>query len=170
MQKKNISIFYKGQDLVSVFIGLHFGHATPIKVFYGNLSESDKISNSVKRYQGCPLLRFKKIRVFDGSIVRLKRSNIEFFLQWHNFFVCNMEDYNNLPRLYAGTGKSTRVSKICSPRRGLPSRGRCKSLTRGCISLSLYKVVVDYFSPTALNPHNKTPPFAFKIYFKTLSA
>ena len=65
-------------------------------------------------------------------------------------------DYKNLPRLCAGTGKSTRVSKICSPRRGLPSRGRCKSLTRGWISLSLYKVVVDYFSPTALNPHDKT--------------
>ena len=79
-------------------------------------------------------------------------------------------DYKNLPRLCKGTGKSTRVSKICSPRRGLPSRGRCKSLTRGWISLSLYKVVVDYFSPTALNPHNKTPLFAFKNHFKTFSA
>ena len=66
-------------------------------------------------------------------------------------------DYKNLPRLCTGTGKSTRVSKICSPRRGLPSRGRCKSLTRGWISLSLYKVMVDYFSPTAFNPNNKTP-------------
>ena len=82
-----------------------------------------------------------------------------------------MKDYKNLPRLCAGTGKSTRVSKICSPRRGLPSRGRCKSLTQGWISLSLYKVVVDYyFSPTALNPDNKNPLFAFKNYFKTLSA
>ena len=65
--------------------------------------------------------------------------------------------YKNLPRLCTGTGKSTRVSKICSPRRGLPSRGRCKSLTRGWIFLSLYKVVVDYFSPTALNPHDRSP-------------
>ena len=64
-------------------------------------------------------------------------------------------DYKNLPRPCTWTGKSTRVSKICSPQRGLPSRGRCKSLTKGWISLSLYKVVVDYFSPTALNPHNK---------------
>ena len=78
-------------------------------------------------------------------------------------------DYKNLPRLCTGTGKSTRVSKICSSRRGLPCRGRCKSLTRGWISLSLYKVVVDYFSPTALNGHNKTVLSALKIYCKTLS-
>ena len=69
-------------------------------------------------------------------------------------------DYKNLPRLCTGTGKSTQVSKICSPRRGLPSRRRCKSLTRGWISLSLYKIVVDYFSPTALSPKI----FAFKNY------
>ena len=80
------------------------------------------------------------------------------------------QEYKNLPRLCTGTGKSTRVSKICSPRRGLPSRGHCKSLTRGWIFLSLYEDVVDYFSPTALNLHNKTTPFAFKNYFKTLSA
>ena len=54
--------------------------------------------------------------------------------------------------------------------KNLPSRGRCKSLTRGRISLSLFKVVVDYFSPTTLNPHNKTLLFSFKSYFKTLSA
>ena len=46
----------------------------------------------------------------------------------------------------------------------------CKYLTRGWISLSLYKFVVDYFSPTALNPHTKTPIFALRNYFKTLSA
>ena len=68
-----------------------------------------------------------------------------------------MGDYKNLPRLCTGTGKSTRVWKICSPRRGLPSRGCWISLTRGWISLSLYKIVVDYFSPSTLNPHNKTP-------------
>ena len=84
----------------------------------------------------------------------------------HNFL--KSVDYKNqwVPRLCTGTGKSTWVSKICSPRRGLPSRGRCKSLTRGWISLSLYKVVVDYFSPTALNPHNKTPLFALKTTSK----
>ena len=71
-------------------------------------------------------------------------------------------EYKNLPRLCTGTGKSTRVSKICSPRRGLPIRGGCKSLTRGWIFLSLYKVVVDYFSPTTLNPHNKNPTFCFQ--------
>ena len=41
------------------------------------------------------------------------------------------------------------------------------------ISLSLYKVVVDYLSPTSLNPHYtcyKTPLFAFKDYFKTLTS
>ena len=38
------------------------------------------------------------------------------------------------------TGKSTRVSKICSLRRGLPSHGRCISLTRGWN--------FPYFSPT----------------------
>ena len=54
------------------------------------------------------------------------------------------KDYKNLPRLCTGTRKSTRVSKICSPRRGLPRHGCCKSLTRGWISLSLYKVVVDH--------------------------
>ena len=67
-----------------------------------------------------------------------------------------IEDYKNLSRLFTGTGKSIRVSKICSPQRCLPSRGRCKSLTRGWISLSLYKVVVDYFSPIAFNPHDET--------------
>ena len=41
------------------------------------------------------------------------------------------KDYKNLTLLCTGAGKSTRVSKICSPRRGLPSRGRCKSLRRG---------------------------------------
>ena len=35
----------------------------------------------------------------------------------------------------------------------LLSLRRCKSVTRGWISLSLYKVVVDYFSPSALNPY-----------------
>ena len=49
-------------------------------------------------------------------------------------------DYKNLPLLCTRTGESTRVSKICSPRRGLPSHGCCKSL-----SLDLYKVVVYYF-------------------------
>ena len=77
-----------------------------------------------------------------------------------------VDDYKNLPRLCTGTGKSIRVSKICSQRRGLPSRGRYKSLTRGWFSLSLYKIVVDYFSPTALNPHNKTPLFALKTTSK----
>ena len=43
--------------------------------------------------------------------------------------------------------KSTQVSKICSPRRVLPSYGRCRSLTQGWISLSLYKVVVDISIP-----------------------
>ena len=62
-------------------------------------------------------------------------------------------DSINLPRLWTGTAKSTRASKICSPRRGL----HCTSLTRGWIFLSLYKTVVDYFSPTAFNPHNRTP-------------
>ena len=76
------------------------------------------------------------------------------------------EDYKNLPRLCTGTGKSTRVSKICSPRRGLPSRGCCKSLTRGWISLSLYKVVVDYFSPTAFNPQTKPPTWLSKTTSK----
>ena len=76
---------------------------------------------------------------------------------WNRHSGSCMVDYKNLPRLCTGTGKFTRVSKICSPRRGLPSRGRCKSLTRGWISLSLYKVVVDYFSPTTFNSHNKTP-------------
>ena len=56
-----------------------------------------------------------------------------------------------------GTGKSTQVAKFCSPRRGLPSREHCNSLTRGWISLSLYEVVVDYFSPTTLNPNDKAP-------------
>ena len=56
-------------------------------------------------------------------------------------------DYKNLPRLCTGTGKSILVSKICS--------GRCNSLTQGWISLYLYKVVVDYFSPTTLNPPEK---------------
>ena len=64
---------------------------------------------------------------------------------------CNRQtDYKNLPHLSTGKGESTRVSKICSPRRGLPSCGCCKSLTQGLISLSLYKVMVDYFSPTTL--------------------
>ena len=76
------------------------------------------------------------------------------------------EDYKNLPRLCTGTGKSTRVSKICSPRRGLPSRGCCKSLTRGWISLSLYKVKVDYFSPTAFNPRNKHSSLLLKTTSK----
>ena len=71
--------------------------------------------------------------------------------------------------MYTGTGKSTIVSKICSPRRGLPSRGRCKSLTQGWISLSLYKVVVDYFSPTAFNPLNKTPFLPSKITRRNFS-
>ena len=66
-------------------------------------------------------------------------------------------EYKNRPRLCTGTGKSTQVSKICNLRRGLPSRGCWKSLTRGWISLSLYEVVVYYFSPTALNPYFKTP-------------
>ena len=70
-------------------------------------------------------------------------------------------DYKNLLWLCTGTGKSTRVSKICSPRRGWLSRGCCKSLTLGWISLSLYKVVVDYFSPTTLDPRNQ-PYFYFQ--------
>ena len=75
-------------------------------------------------------------------------------------------DYKNLPWLCTGTGKFTGVSKICSPQRSLRNRGPCKSLTLRWISLSLYKLMVDYFSPTALNPHNKTPLFPFKNYFK----
>ena len=45
-----------------------------------------------------------------------------------------------------------------------------KSLTRGWISLSLYKVVVIYFSPTTLHPHNKISLFVLKTTSKTLSA
>ena len=68
----------------------------------------------------------------------------------------------NLPGLCTGTVKSIPMSKICSPRRGLPSRGCCKSWTRGWIFLSPYNVVVDCFSPTTLNPHNKTKLFCFQ--------
>ena len=87
-------------------------------------------------------------------------------MQGSQSLIIALQDYKNLPRLCTGTGKSTRVSKICSPRRGLPSHGCCKSLTRGWISLSLYKVVVDYFSPTAFDPRNKPPTFAFKTASK----
>ena len=44
--------------------------------------------------------------------------------------------------LREGRGNPIRVSKICNPRRGLPSPGCCKSWTRGWDSL------IDYFSPT----------------------
>ena len=75
--------------------------------------------------------------------------------------------YNkNLPWLCTRTGKSTRVSKICSPWRGLRCHGSCKSLTWGWISLSLYRVVVDYFSPTAFYLHNKTPFVVWKTTSK----
>ena len=47
------------------------------------------------------------------------------------------------------------MSKICSPRWGLPSRGSCISLTRVWISLSQYNVMVDYFSPTPFNSRKK---------------
>ena len=94
------------------------------------------------------------VNVWELCIWPVRRSTIDSYVVLRNK---SIGDYKNLSRLCTGTGKSTRVSKICSPRRGLPSRGCCKSLTRGWISLFLYKVVVDYFSPTALNPHNKTP-------------
>ena len=65
-----------------------------------------------------------------------------------------INNIKNLPRFCTGTGKSTRVAKICRTRRGLLSRGRCKSLTWEWISLALYKVLVDYFSLTSCHPHN----------------
>ena len=61
--------------------------------------------------------------------------------------------YKNLPRLCIGKVKSTWVSKFCSPRRGLPSRGRWKSLTRGVG----FPVSVQSRGWLALTPHNKTP-------------
>ena len=67
-----------------------------------------------------------------------------------------MPDYKNLPRLCTGTGKSTRVSKICSPRRGLQI---FDIESRGLLFFS-YRC----------NSHNKPPVFAFKNYFQTFSA
>ena len=71
----------------------------------------------------------------------------------------------NLPPLCRGTGISTPVSKIFSPRLDLMSRGCSTSLTRGWISLSLYKVVVDYFSSTPLqSPYKKTKSYTKNSY------
>ena len=46
---------------------------------------------------------------------------------------------------------------------GLPSCRCCISLTRGWISLSLNKVVVDYFPPIPLNSCKKPPYFSLEI-------
>ena len=43
----------------------------------------------------------------------------------------------SITTLWKGQGNPIRVSMICNPRRGLPSRGCCKSWTRGWDSLSL---------------------------------
>ena len=54
----------------------------------------------------------------------------------------------NQPRLCAGTGKSTLVSKICNFHDSASLVVDCKSLTLGWIFLSLHKVVVDSYSLT----------------------
>ena len=102
------------------------------------------------------------IIVYVWSLACLLRNNFTFdrtcMYIFYSYFIAIEEakDYRNLPWLCTGTGKSTQVSKICSPRQALPSLWRCKSLTLGRISLSLYKVVVDYFSPTVLIPTTKS--------------
>ena len=66
-------------------------------------------------------------------------------------------DYKNLPWLRTGTGISTRVSKMCSQRRSLPSRGRCKSLTPGWIPCPCTKSCLIIFllplSTPVTKPH-----------------
>ena len=67
--------------------------------------------------------------------------NFGFSIYWPQ---CHVVDYKNLSRLCTGTGKSIRVSKICSPRRGLPGRRRCKSLTREwfpCLCTKLWLII-----------------------------
>ena len=116
------------------------------------------------RDSGIPDLQHPRLgkHIVDCKSWTLGRDSLFSHLRQSFSCISGRLHFKNLPWLCTGTGKSTRVSKICSPQRGLPSRGRCKSLTRGWVSLSLYKSVVDYFSPTSLNPHNKTTLFAFK--------
>ena len=59
----------------------------------------------------------------------------------------NTDSFNKTIRIYHNfvQGNPPKCQKICSPRWGLLSLRRCKSLTRWWISLSLCKVVVDYF-------------------------
>ena len=74
--------------------------------------------------------------------------------------------FNRIYRHFVqGQGNPPRVSKIWSPRRGLPSRGSCISLTRGWISLSLYKGMVDYFSPIPFNSCKKSRQKLQQIVF-----
>ena len=87
---------------------------------------------------------------------KLMKFMFKFALDQTEIRIQDVLSTENLPQLCTGTGISTRVSKICSPRQGLPSRGSCTSLTQGWISLSLYKVVVDYFSPIPFNRCKKT--------------
>ena len=61
------------------------------------------------------------------------------------------------------------MSKICSPRRGLPSCGSCISLTQGLISLSLYKEVVVYFSHIPFNSCKKPLILLNRNYYRTFS-
>ena len=81
-------------------------------------------------------------------------------------YICSFLVLESTTTLYMDREIHQSVTDFCSPGQGLPSRGRCKSLTRGWIFLSLYKVVVDNFSPTTLNPHNKP---TFFLLSKTTS-
>ena len=73
-------------------------------------------------------------------------------------------DYKNLPRLCTGTGISTRVSKICSPRRGLQSHVSCK-LTRVDFPVLVQSSGWLFFS-YHFQSLLKDPLFAIKKFFK----
>ena len=70
----------------------------------------------------------------------------------------------SITTLRKGQVNPIRVSMICNPWRGLPSRGCRKSWTRGWNSLVPSCVVIDYFSPTALFSINNPILMSFTLF------
>ena len=67
--------------------------------------------------------------------------------------------------LWNGQGNPIRVSMICNPQRGLPSRGCCKSWTRGwdfLVPSTMWRLII--FLPRLLFLINNPISTSFKLY------
>ena len=115
--------------------------------FVAMLLVSKCLENFIYAFYSCPRegrrgLTFKsRIRPpYPQRVIKQNRSTEGWSKLKRSVDMTRSGIIESITTLWRGHGNPIRVSMICNPRRGLPSRGCCKSWTRGWDSLVPYTV------------------------------